>query len=80
MINLLFCAFVECSSLRGVSGAMLDLLGKTQHFKLDHIPYRSTLPDANKRRITDFFADVYRYLLKKFQHLILDSRIKKGYQ
>lgn len=77
LISMLFCVFAKCSSLREVSGAMLGLSGKTKHFKLEHIPYRSTLSDANKRRTSDFFADVYRDLLKKHQHLISDSRIKQ---
>lgn len=76
LISMLFCVFAKCSSLREVSGAMLGLSGKTKHFKLKHIPYRSTLSDANKRRKADFFADVYRALLKNYQHLISDSRIK----
>lgn len=77
LISMVFCVFSKCSSLREVSGAMLGLSGKTKHFKLEHIPYRSTLSDANKRRSSDFFADIYRGLLKKYQHLISDSRIKK---
>lgn len=77
LISMLFCVFAKCSSLREVSGAMLGLSGKTKHFKLGHIPYRSTLSDANKRRTAEFFADVYRDLLKKHQHLISDSRIKQ---
>src|SRR5690554_4983254 len=77
LISMVFCVFSKCSSLREVSGAMLGLSGKTKHFKLEHIPYRSTLSDANKRRSADFFADIYRGLLKKYQHLISDSRIKK---
>ena len=55
LISMLFCVFAKCSSLREVSGAMLGLSGKTKHFKLTHIPYRSTLSDANKRRSADDF-------------------------
>lgn len=76
LISMLFCVFAKCSSLREVSGAMLGLSGKTKHFKLEHIPYRSTLSDANKRRSAGFFADVFRALLKTNQHLISDSRVK----
>lgn len=65
LISMVFCVFSKCSSFREVSGAMLGLSGKTKHFKLEHIPYRSTLSDANKRRSADFFADIYRGLLKK---------------
>lgn len=76
LISMLFCVFAKCSSLREVSGAMLGLSGKTKHFKLEHIPYRSTLSDANKRRNADFFSDVYHELLKEHHHLISDSRVK----
>jgi hypothetical protein len=76
LISMLFCAFSNCSSLREVSGAMLGLSGKTKHFKLEHIPYRSTLADANKRRNADAFGDIYYQLLKQYAYVISDSRIK----
>ena len=76
LISMLFCVFAKCSSLREVSGAMLGLSGKTKHFQLEHIPYKSTLSDANKRRDSDVFGDIYHKLLKKYQNYISDSRIK----
>ena len=47
LISMLFCVIAKCSSLREVSGAMLGLSGKTKHFRLGSLPYRSTLSDAN---------------------------------
>ena len=76
LISMLFCAFAKCSSLREVSGAMLGLSGKTKHFQLNHIPKKSTLSDANKRRDSNVFGNIYNELLKKYGHLISDSRIK----
>ncbi len=76
LISMLFCAFAKCSSLREVSGAMLGLSGKTKHFQLNHIPKRSTLSDANKRRDADVFGSIYNGLLKQYGHFISDSRIK----
>jgi len=76
LISMLFCSFAKCSSLREVSGAMLGLSGKTKHFQLNHIPKKSTLSDANKRRDSDVFGNIYNELLKKHGHLISDSRIK----
>ena len=76
LISMLFCALAKCSSLREVSGAMLGLSGKTKHFKLDHIPYRSTLADANKRRDASVFGSIYNKLLRQYGHLLSDSRIK----
>jgi IS4 transposase len=77
LISMLFCVFAKCCSLREVSGAMLGLSGKTKHFKLEHLPYRATLSDANKRRSSDFFCDIYNDLLKKYSYIISDSRIKQ---
>lgn len=77
LISMLFCVFAKCSSLREVAGAMLWLSGKTGHFQLGHIPYRSTLSDANRRRSVDFFAGVYHDLLREYQRVISDTRFKQ---
>ena len=77
LISMLFCVFAKCSSLREVTGAMLGLSGKTGHFQLGHIPYRSTLSDANKRGSVDFFAGVYHDLLLEYQRVISDTRFKQ---
>lgn len=76
LISMLFCSFAKCSSLREVSGAMLGLSGKTKHFQLNHIPKKSTLSDANQRRDANVFGNIYNELLRKYGHLISDSRIK----
>ena len=77
LISMLFCVFAKCCSLREVSGAMLGLSGKTKHFKLEHMPYRATLSDANQRRSSDLFCSIYNDLLRKYAHHISDSRIKQ---
>jgi hypothetical protein len=73
---MLFCVFAKCSSLREVSGAMLGLSGKTKHFRLEHLPYRSTLSDANKRRDCSVFEQIYYSLLLEYRWVISDSRFK----
>ncbi|MDD4149889.1 MAG: IS4 family transposase, partial [Bacteroidales bacterium] len=76
LISMVFCAFAKCSSLREVSGAMLGLAGKTKHFQLNYIPRKSTLADANKRRDSDVFGQIYNKLLKQYSHVFSDSRVK----
>lgn len=76
LISMLFCSFAKCTSLREVSGAMLGLSGKTKHFQLDHIPKKSTLADANQRRDSAVFGEIYNLLLRKYQDVFSDSRIK----
>lgn len=76
LISMLFSSFAKCTSLREVSGAMLGLSGKTKHFQLNHIPRKSTLGDANKRRDADVFGKIYQKLLVKYNHVFSDSRVK----
>lgn len=76
LISMLFCAFAKCTSLREVSGAMLGLAGKTKHFQLEHTPKKSTLGDANQRRESSVFGNIYNELLRTYGHHISDSRIK----
>ncbi|MCZ2394439.1 MAG: DUF4372 domain-containing protein [Chitinophagales bacterium] len=66
LISMLFCSFSKCTSLREISGAMLGLSGKTAGFQLNHIPKRSTLSDANKRRYVLVFENIYHELLKQY--------------
>ncbi|WP_221407934.1 DUF4372 domain-containing protein [Proteiniphilum sp. X52] len=77
LVSMLFCVFAKCSLLREVAGSMLGLSGKTGHFQLAHIPYRSTWSDANKSRSVDFFAGVYHDLLQDYQRVISDTRFKQ---
>jgi hypothetical protein len=74
LISMLFSAFAHCTSLREVAASMLGLKGKTRHFQLKHIPYKSTLSDANKRRSHLVFQDVYYCLLREYHSIISDSR------
>ena len=74
LISMLFSTFANCTSLREVAASMLGLKGKMNHFQLKHIPYRSTLSDANKRRSHLVFQDVYYSLLKEYHSVISDSR------
>jgi len=76
LISMLFCSFSKCTSLREISGAMLGLSGKTSSFQLNHIPKRSTLSDANKKRDVLVFENIYHELLKQYGKLFSDSRIK----
>ncbi len=76
LISMLFCSFSKCTSLREISGAMLGLSGKTSSFQLNHIPKRSTLSDANKKRDVIVFENIYHQLLKQYGGFLSDSRIK----
>jgi hypothetical protein len=55
---------------------MLGLSGKTKHFRLESLPYRSTLSDANKRRDCSVFEKIDYSLLQEYHWVISDSRFK----
>jgi hypothetical protein len=74
LITMLFSTFAHCTSLREVAASMLGLKGKMHHFQLKHIPFRSTLSDANKRRSELVFQDIYYSLLKEYDPIISDSQ------
>ena len=74
LISMLFSVFSNCTSLREVAGAMLGLSGKTKHFQLKHIPRKSTLSDANRKRSHLVFEKIYQKLLVHYQGVLSDSR------
>jgi len=74
LISMLFSTFAHYTSLREVAASMLGLKVKMNHFQLKHIPYKSTLSDANKRRSHLVFQDIYYSLLKEYHPIISDSR------
>lgn len=77
LVSLLFVSFSGCTSLRELSGALLGMSGKTKHFQLNNLPYKSTMSDANKRRPVEVFEMIYQGLLNTYSGLLSDSRSKK---
>lgn len=76
LLSMIFCSLVKCNSLREVAGGMLGLTGKKETLRLNHIPKKSTLADANKNRKVEFFEEIYNELLKKYSYVLSDSRVR----
>lgn len=72
---MVFCCLEKCNSLREVSGGMLALSGKEETVRINHLPKKTTLADANKGRKVVFFEEIYNNLLKKYSFLLSDSRV-----
>jgi uncharacterized protein DUF4372/DDE family transposase len=77
LVTMIFTVISGCSSLREVTSIMLACEGKINHLGLKHFPKRSTLSDANKRRSSEVFADIYYQLYKRHKGFLSDSRIKE---
>jgi Transposase DDE domain/Domain of unknown function (DUF4372) len=76
LVTMIFTVISGCSSLREVSSIMLACEGKINHLGLKYFPRRSTLSDANKRRGSEVFADIYYQLYGRYKQFLSDSRVK----
>jgi len=76
LVTMIFTVISGCSSLREVTSIMLACEGKINHLGLKYFPKRSTLSDANKRRSSEVFADIYYQLYKRYRTFLSDSRPK----
>lgn len=76
LFSMVFCCLERCNSLREVSGGMVGLSGKEETVRINHLPKKSTLADANKCRKVEFFEEIYNNLLEKHSFVLSDSRIE----
>ena len=75
LITMLYAVIMRFDSLREIEASMLAEVRKLAHLGMEHLPRRSTLADANKRRSERFFEEVYRDLYDKNKDkLSSDSR------
>ena len=76
LFSMIFCCLEKCNSLREVSVGMVGLSGKEHTVRINHLPKKSTLADANKGRKIEFFEEIYNDLLKKYSFVLSDSRLE----
>ena len=76
LFSMIFCCLEKCNSLREVSGGMVGLSDKKETVRMNHLPKKSTLADANKSRKVEFFEEIYNELLKKYSFVLSDSRVE----
>ena len=60
-------------SLRELEIGMKAEAHNIAHLGMDYLVRRSTLAEANIRRLQEFFASVYAYLLEKYAKFLADS-------
>lgn len=73
LVTMIFATLSGSSSLREVSSIMLACEGKINHLGLSNYPKRSTLSDANKKRSSSVFADIYQSIYNQYKHFLSDS-------
>lgn len=78
MISMLYACFHNCTSLREVITGLEASYNKFSHLKVQSIPRRSTLADANAGRQVKFFEDLYQELYSIYYSSLADSRKTKS--
>lgn len=78
LVTLLFSILSRCDSLREVSSGMLSQANKLSHLGINYIARRSTLSDANARRNSQFFADIYYAMCAQYSTFLSDSQPKRS--
>ena len=75
LLIMLYGVFEGVSSLRELVIGFLGYATKIAHLAMSYMPKRSTLSDANKRRLSDVFGQIYMQIYKNHWHLLSDSRL-----
>lgn len=73
-VALLFAVLMRYDSLRETVIGMMAEAHKLQHLGVNYLIRRSTLSEANNRRSSAFFAQIYKMLYQKYQSVLADSR------
>jgi hypothetical protein len=77
VVVMLFAVFEGYHSIRDTVLGLLSHANKLQHLGLDYIVRRSTLSDANVRRPSELFANVYYDTYKRHKNILSDSSLSK---
>jgi len=76
-VTMMFSVLSGSTSLRETCMGLEAYEGKLNHLNIKEVPARSTLADANKRRISSVFQEIFNYLNSKYQGAISDSTLPK---
>lgn len=79
-VVLLYGVLMRHDSLREIVVGMLSEAHKLQHLGIDYMVRRSTLSEANNRRSSDFFSQIYFSLYKRYKNVLANSRPDKGWE
>lgn len=73
LVTMMFAVMSGCNSLREVENILLACEGKINHLGLKYFPKRSTLADANQRRSSVVFKEIYASIYKRYHQFLSDS-------
>ncbi len=77
LVIMLYAVMENVTSLREAVTGILAHSTKIHHLGLDYMPRRSTLSDANKRRSSKVFEEIYMSIYQDNRKFLSDSRDEK---
>lgn len=73
-VAMLFAVLMRYDSLREIIIGLMAEASKLQHLGVNYLVRRSTLSEANNRRSSAFFGEIYQSLFKRYKDVLADSR------
>ena len=80
LVIMLYAVLMRYDSLREIVLGMLSEANKINHLGINYMVKRSTLSEANNRRDSKFFGQIYFSLYKKYKKVLADSRSDKEWE
>lgn len=74
LVTILYAILNQCTCLREVTTGLLAWDQRIRHLGLVNYPRRSTISDANRKRDSGIFEDIYHGLLRRYTSVLSDSR------
>lgn len=80
LVVMIYAALSGAKSIRQVVEGFEANVTRMNHLGIDYLVRRSTLSDANKKRSSKFFGDVYKALYERYSSFLSDSKASKALQ
>lgn len=78
LVVMIYAALSGAKSIRQVVDGFETNVTRLNHLGIDYLVRRSTLSDANKKRTSKFFGEVYRALFRRYSARLSDSAMTKS--
>lgn len=80
LVVMIYAALSGAKSIRQVVEGFEANVTRLNHLGIAYLVRRSTLSDANKKRTSQFFGDVYKALYERYSSFLSDSKSSKALQ
>ncbi|HLA60143.1 MAG TPA: IS4 family transposase [Puia sp.] len=76
LVTMLYNVYQHCTSIREVTTGLLACEGRLQNLGVHHFVKKSTLADANSRRSSEVFEQIFNKTYQRLRPFLPDSRLR----